>query len=202
MNTNETNTVLKEINELCGAVDFSSHNQMREAIEGTVELTSQALQAMEDNQAEAGKPSELDESETYCPLCKSCGVVGCCDLSNCHNYEFIKQLEADAELYLRTIRGFQKYLARLLRTYHVDMDKDGVLGPKYHTLDANIRYGMRNILIDSYQVTNNSEFYQLEKLIEDNELKEHGQTSIGAAIEIINRYLAQFEEDKTDDGQV
>jgi len=34
---------IKEINELCGVVNFSSHNQMREAIEGTMEITETLL---------------------------------------------------------------------------------------------------------------------------------------------------------------
>lgn len=35
---------LNQINELCGTVNFSSHNQMREAIEGAVELSQTAIQ--------------------------------------------------------------------------------------------------------------------------------------------------------------
>lgn len=34
---------LREINNLCDSVNFSSHNQMREAIEGTTEASETAL---------------------------------------------------------------------------------------------------------------------------------------------------------------
>ena len=38
-------TALQEINNLCGTISMSSHNQMRDAIEGAVELSDAALGA-------------------------------------------------------------------------------------------------------------------------------------------------------------
>lgn len=59
---------IKEINELCGVVNFSSHNQMREAIEGTMEITETLL---------SEQPSQSNVSEdksNYHSVCDNHGL--------------------------------------------------------------------------------------------------------------------------------
>jgi len=58
---------IKEINELCGAVNFSSHNQMREAIEGTMEITETLLseQPSQSNVSEDVEKAAEDKIPVY-----------------------------------------------------------------------------------------------------------------------------------------
>jgi len=52
---------LKNIIELCGAVNFSSHNQMREAVEGALTIAEEALELIKNNNDLSNKrPVDLD----------------------------------------------------------------------------------------------------------------------------------------------
>lgn len=46
---------LENINNICGTVNFSSHNQMREAIEGAIELSDEALTAIKQARGEGNE---------------------------------------------------------------------------------------------------------------------------------------------------